>query len=69
MLQVLPPNIVQHLWLLPYPFSHFLKGSEVIKNIQDAINLVWPSTDYEIQWLDVACSKVRGIPPCFCMTL
>ena len=52
-----------------YPFSHFSKGSEVMKNIQDVINLVWPSTGYEIQWLDAACSKVRGIPPCFCMTL
>ena len=51
------------------PFSHFLKSSKVVKNIQDVINLVWPSTDYKIQWLDAACSKVRGVSPWFCMTL
>ena len=51
-----------------YPFSHFLKSGKVVKNIQDVINLVWPGTNYDIQWSDAVCSKVRGVPPWFCMT-
>ena len=41
-----------------HPFAHFSKGLEVVQNIQDAIDLVWPGTNYKVQWSDAACSKV-----------
>lgn len=41
-----------------HPFAHFSKGLEVTKNIQEAIDLVWPGSDYKVQWSDTACSKV-----------
>ena len=43
---------------LGHPFAHFSKGLEVTKNIQEVIDLVWPGSDYKVQWSDTACSKV-----------
>ena len=39
-----------------HPFRHFSKSNEAVKNIQDTIDLMWPGTDYQIQWSDAACS-------------
>lgn len=41
-----------------HPFTHFSKGLKVVQNIQDAIDLAWPGTNYKVQWSDTACSKV-----------
>ena len=40
------------------PFAHFSKGLDIVGKLQDAIDMVWPGTDYNIKWSDLACPKV-----------
>ena len=52
------PMLYDSLGQLKKPFAHFLKGLDIVGKLQDAIDMVWPGTDYDIQWSDLACSKV-----------
>lgn len=52
------PTLYDILGQSKHLFAHFSKGLKVVNNIQEALDLVWPGTDYKIQWSDVACKKV-----------
>ena len=52
------PMLYDSLGRSKKPFVHFLKGLDIVGKLQEAIGLVWPGTDYAIQWSDLACSKV-----------
>ena len=54
------PTIYDSLGWLKKPFAHFSKGPNIVTKLQEAIDLVWPVTDYDIQWSDLACSKVSN---------
>lgn len=54
------PTIYDSLGRSKKPFAHFSKGPDIVTKLQEAIDLVWPGTDYDIQWSDLACSKVSN---------
>lgn len=53
------PTIYDSLGRSKRPFADFSKGLLVVSKLQEAIDLVWPGTDYTIQWSDYACTKVN----------
>ena len=53
-----PTDLYDSLGRSTQPFANFSKGQKVVTKLQEAIDLVWPGTDFQIQWLDVLCSKV-----------
>ena len=55
---VLLPTLYDSLGRSTQPFADFSKGQKVVAKLQEAIDLVWPGTDFQIQWSDVPCSKV-----------
>lgn len=52
------PTLYDSLGRSEKPFSHFSKGPEIVIAIQEAIDLVWVGTDYQVQWTDEVCLKV-----------
>ena len=42
------PTLYDIFGCLGHPFAHFSKGLEVVQNIQEVIDLVWPSSNYKV---------------------
>lgn len=54
------PTLYDSLGRSTQPFADFAKGQKVEAKLQEAIDFVWPGTDFKIQWSDTPCSKVSG---------
>ena len=55
------PTLYDSLGRSSQPFADFAKGLKVISKLQEAIDLIWPGTDFQIQWSDVPCAKVSAM--------
>ena len=56
------PTLYDSLGCLSQPFADFAKGLKVVGKLQEAIDLIWPCTNFQIQWSDVPCTKVSAMP-------
>ena len=55
------PTLYDSLGCLSQPFADFAKGLKVVSKLQEAIDLIWPGTDFQIQWSDVPYAKVNAM--------
>ena len=55
------PTLYNSLGHLSQPFADFAKGLTVVGKLQEAIDLIWPGTGFQIQWSDVLCAKVSAM--------
>lgn len=55
------PTLYDSLGHSSQPFADFTKGPKVVSKLQEAIDLIWPGTDFQIQWPDVPCTKVSAM--------
>ena len=58
------PMLYDSLGCSMQPFADFAKGQKVEGKLQEAIDFVWPDTDFKIQWYDAPCSKVSIVQSC-----